>query len=255
MAGPKPNPRDIVAALHKGLDVIECFSASHPRLTLSEAARRAGVTRAAARRYLLTLAWLGYAEFDGKFFSLTPRVLRLGYAFLSTASIPRLAQPVLERLADETREATMLSVLDGADVLFIAHSAKRRLLSATASIGTRLPAWCTAMGRVLLAGLEDEALDRWLKGLRPRKLTPKTVTTQRELMEQVLQTRDQGYAINDEELEIGLRSIAVPVRNPRGEVVLALGISQQAARMTPATMKQRLLPALQSGSAALSAVL
>jgi IclR family pca regulon transcriptional regulator len=111
------------------------------------------------------------------------------------------------------------------------------------------------MGRVLLAGLEDEALDRWLKGLRPRKLTPKTVTTQRELMDQVLQTRGQGYAINDEELEIGLRSIAVPVRNPRGEVVLALGISQQAARMTPATMKQRLLPALQSGSAALSAVL
>jgi IclR family pca regulon transcriptional regulator len=249
------NGRDFVAALEKGLGVIEAFSASHPRLTLSEAARRAGVTRAAARRYLLTLASLGYADYDGKFFSLTPRVLRLGYAFLSTASLPRLAQPVLEALADQTREAASLSVLDGPDVLFIAHSPKRRLLSAMASIGTRLPAWCTAMGRVLLAGMDDEALERWLKSARPRKLTPKTLTSQRELMEQVLQARAQGYAINDEELETGLRSIAVPVRNPRGEVVLALGISQQAARMTPAVMKQRLLPALQSGSAALSAVL
>lgn len=249
------NQRDFVAALHKGLGIIECFSASHPRLTLSDASRRAGMTRAAARRYLLTLASLGYAEFDGKFFSLTPRILRLGYAYLSTASIPRLAQPVLEALADETREAASLSVLDGTDVLFIAHSAKRRLLSATASVGTRLPAWCTAMGRVLLAGMADEALDRWLKGLRPRKLTPKTLTSQRELMERVLQARADGYAVNDEELEMGLRSIAVPVRNSRGEVVLALGISLQAARMTPATMKQRLLPALQSGGAALSAML
>jgi IclR family pca regulon transcriptional regulator len=252
---PAVNKRDLVAGLQKGLRIIEAFSASHPRLTLSEAARRAGVTRAAARRYLLTLASLGYAEFDGKLFSLTPRVLRLGYAFLSTASLPRLAQPVLEGLADQTREAASLSVLDGGDVLFIAHSAKRRLLSAMASIGTRLPAWCTAMGRVLLSGMQDEALDRWMKGLRPRKLTPKTLTSQRELMEQVLQARAQGYAINDEELEIGLRSIAVPVRNSRGDVVLALGISQQAARMTPAMMKQRLLPALQSGSTALSAVL
>ncbi|OGA66534.1 MAG: IclR family transcriptional regulator [Betaproteobacteria bacterium RIFCSPLOWO2_12_FULL_65_14] len=249
------NQRDFVAALHKGLGIIECFSASHPRLTLSDASRRAGMTRAAARRYLLTLASLGYADFDGKFFSLTPRILRLGYAYLSTASIPRLAQPVLETLADEAREAASLAVLDGSDVLFIAHSAKRRLLSAMASVGTRLPAWCTAMGRVLLAGMVDDALDRWLKGLRPRKLTPKTLTSQRELLERVLQARADGYAVNDEELEMGLRSIAVPVRNSRGDVVFALGISLQAARMTPAMMKQRLLPALQSGSAALSAML
>jgi len=249
------NQRDFVAALQKGLGIIECFSASHPRLTLSDASRRAGLTRAAARRYLLTLTRLGYAEFDGKFFSLGPRVLRLGYAFLSTASIPRLAQPVLEALGDETREAASLSVLDGADILFIAHSAKRRLLSAMASVGTRLPAWCTSMGRVLLAGMDDGALDRWLKGVRLRKLTPKTVTDAHELMEQLLRARADGYAINDEELELGLRSIAVPVRNSRGEVVLALGISLQAARMTPVTMKQRLLPALQSGSAALSAML
>ncbi len=249
------NARDFVAALQKGLGIIEAFSASHPRLTLSEAARRAKLTRAAARRYLLTLVSLGYAEYDGKFFSLTPRVLRLGYAFLSTASIPRLAQPVLEGLADQTREAASLSVLDGSDVLFIAHSAKRRLLSAMASIGTRLPAWSTAMGRVLLAGMEDPALDRWMKSQRPRKRTPKTVTDPRELAELVLRARADGYALNDEELELGLRSIAVPVKNSRGDVALALGISLQAARMTPAVMKQRLLPALQSGSAALSAVL
>jgi len=111
------------------------------------------------------------------------------------------------------------------------------------------------MGRVLLAGMVDDALDRWLKGLRPRKLTPKTLTSQRELLERVLQARADGYAVNDEELEMGLRSIAVPVRNSRGDVVFALGISLQAARMTPAMMKQRLLPALQSGSAALSAML
>jgi IclR family transcriptional regulator, pca regulon regulatory protein len=249
------NQRDFVAALERGLGVIECFSGSHPRLTLSEASRRAGLTRAAARRYLLTLAQLGYAEFDGKFFSLTPRILRLGYAFLSTASLPRLAQPVLESLGNQTREAASVAVLDGADILFVAHSARRRLISTTASVGTRLPAWCTSMGRVLLSGLDDGALERWLKSARLRKLTPKTITSQRELIEVVLQARADGYAINDEELEIGLRSIAVPVRNSQGVVMLALGISLQAARMTPATMKQRLLPVLQSGSAALAAML
>lgn len=251
----RQNQRDFVAALQKGLGIIEAFSASHPRLTLSDASRRAGLTRAAARRYLLTLARLGYAEFDGKLFSLTPRILRLGYAFLSTASIPRLAQPVLEALGEQTREAASLAVLDGAEILFLAHSAKRRLLSAMASVGTRLPAWCTSMGRVLLAGMDDGALDRWLKGVRLRKLTPKTVTNPRELIELVLQARADGYAMNDEELELGLRSIAVPVTNSRGEVVLALGISLQAARMTPVMMKQRLLPALRSGSGALSAML
>jgi len=247
--------RDFVGALEKGLAVIQALGAAESRFTLSDVARRTGLTRAAARRYLLTLTKLGYAEYDGRRFALTPLVLRLGYAYFSSAPLPKLAQPVLERIGERTHEVASIAVLDGSDVLFLGQSRRRRILSAATGAGTRLPGYCTAMGRVLLASRSDAEIERLLKGIRPKKLTPKTKTGARELFEAILQARRQGYAISDEELELGLRSIAVPVTNSRGQTVVAIAVSLQAARMTPAQMIERLLPALQSGKLELATIL
>lgn len=247
--------RDFVAALEKGLAVVEAFEPANPRLSLSELARKTGLTRAAARRYLLTLAKLNYADYDGKRFSLTPRVLRLGYAFLSTSPLPKLAQPVLEAIGEKTQEVASVAILDGTEILFLARSQVRRIVSASTSVGTRLPAYCTAMGRVLLASRPDSEVERFLRCIKPVKLTSKTKTGLRELLEEIRGARAKGYAINDEELEIGLRAIAVPVVNARGQTTLAMSVSLQATRMPPDRMVKELLPVLAAGSRTLSTML
>ncbi|MCL4798586.1 MAG: helix-turn-helix domain-containing protein [Burkholderiales bacterium] len=247
--------RDFVAALEKGLAVVEAFGPACPQLTLSEVAHRTGLTRAAARRYLLTLARLEYAEYDGKRFSLTPRVLRLGYAFLSTSPLPKLVQPVLEAIGEKTQEVASVAILDGADILFLAHSRNRRIVSVASSVGSRFPAYCTAIGRVLLAGRPEADVERFLRTVRPRKLTSRTKTGYRELLQAVATARQHGYAVCDEELELGLRSIAVPVGNSRGETVLGMSISLQTARMSAARMVEQLLPVLRAGGQSLSAML
>ena len=249
------NERDYVAAMAKGLAVIEAFDTAAPRLTLSDVARKTGITRAAARRYLLTLVALSYAESDGKLYWLTPRMLRLGYAYLSSASLPKLAQPVLESVGERTQEVASIAILDGEEIVFLARSAVRRILAAATSVGTRFPAYCTAMGRVLLAGLPDEQVEQHLKRISPTKLTPKTRIGTRELLEEIARVRKQGYAVSDEELEIGLRTIAVPVADSRGIVTLAMAVSLQAGRMSVARMVKELVPALRAGAAQLSAVL
>jgi len=251
----RSSERDFVGALEKGLAVIEAFDASEPRLTLSEVAHKTGLTRAAARRYLLTLARLRYAESDGRLFSLTPRVLRLGYAYLSASPLPKLAQPVLESIGEKTQEVASISILDGNEIVFVARSAKRRIMSASNDVGTRRPAYCTSMGRVLLASRPDAEVERLLRISRPRKFTPKTKTGHRELLREIGKVRAQGYALNDEELEIGLRTIAVPVLGSRGEVSLAMSVSLHSARMSAAQMAQKILPLLQSASKTLSAIL
>lgn len=251
----RQNERDFVAAMAKGLAVIEAFDPVTPRLALSEVARKTGITRAAARRYLLTLAKLSYAESDGKYYWLTPRVLRLGYAYLSSASLPKLAQPVLESVGERTQEVASIAVLDGEDILFVARSAVRRILVAATSVGTRFPAYCTAMGRVLLASLPDAEIEQHLKRIAPKKLTPKTKTGMRELMEEINRARKLGYAVSDNELEIGLRTIAVPVPDSRGKVDLAMAVSLQAGRMSVARMVKELVPALRTGARQLSAML
>lgn len=249
------NERDFVGALEKGLAVIEAFDPAQSRLTLSEVARKTGLTRAAARRYVLTLERLRYAESDGKLFSLTPRVLRLGYAYLSTVPLPKIAQPVLESIGEKTQEVASIAILDGSEIVFVARSAKRRIVAATNDVGTRRPAYCTSMGRVLLAGRPEAEVERLLKGSRPKKFTPKTRTGMRELLEEIGKVRARGFALNDEELEIGLRTIAVPVPGSRGEVNLAMSVSLHSARMSAAQMVQKILPLLQSGSRTLSAML
>jgi len=247
--------RDFVGALEKGLAVIQALGAAASAQTLSEVARRTGLTRAAARRYLLTLARLGYVQIDGRTFVLTPLVLRLGYAYFSTAPLPRLAQPLLERIGERTREVASLVVLDGAEVLFLAQSSRRRIVSAASGVGSRIPAYCAAAGRVLLAARPEGEVERLLRTLRPTRLTPKTKTSIREILAEVAKARQIGYAISDEELELGLRAIAVPVRDARGEVRVALAVSLQAAHLTPAQMVDKLLPELQEGSRELGAML
>lgn len=251
----RKNERDFVAAMVKSLAVIEAFDAATTRLTLSTVARKTEMTRAAARRYLLTLTNLSYAESDGKYYWLTPRVLRLGYAYLSSASLPKLAQPVLERVGERTQEVASIAVLDGEDILFVARSAVRRILVAATNVGTRFPAYCTAMGRVLLASLPDEEIELHLKRIAPKKFTPKTKTSVPELMKNIARVRKLGYAVSDEELEIGLRTVAVPVADRRGKVSLAMAVSLQSGRMSVARMVKELVPALRGGAMQLTAML
>jgi IclR family pca regulon transcriptional regulator len=236
--------RDHMAALEKGLAVIECFDAAHDKLTIADVARATELSRAAARRCLLTLAKIGYAEFDGKFFRLTPRVLRLGHAWLASAALPQLVQPFLERLSEETHESSSASLLDGHEIVYIARSAQRRIMSVGLSVGTRLPAFCTSMGRVLLATRDPaDARARILAG-RPRALTPHTVTDPDRLAAILAEVRAQGYCIVDQELELGLISIAMPLINTRGEVVAAFNLSGQVQRSSAAEMAERFLPGM-----------
>jgi IclR family pca regulon transcriptional regulator len=243
MAGSAPD-RDHMAALEKGLAVIECFDAGRDRLTIAEVARATDLSRAAARRCLLTLTRIGYAAFDGKFFNLTPRVLRLGHAWLASTALPQLVQPFLERLSEETHESSSASLLDGHEIVYIARSAQRRIMSVGLSVGTRLPASCTSMGRVLLAARDPaDARARILAG-RPRALTPHTVTDPDRLAEILATVRAQGYCIVDQELELGLISIAMPLLNVRGEVVAAFNLSGQVQRSSAAEMADRFLPGM-----------
>jgi IclR family transcriptional regulator, pca regulon regulatory protein len=247
--------RDFVGALDKGLKIVEAFEASTPSLTLTEAARRTGLSRAAARRYLLTLVSLGYAEFDGKSFSLTPKILRLGYAYLSTASLPKLAQPVLDGIGQKLREVVSLAILDGTEIVILARSASLRVLSAATGVGMRLPAYCTAMGRVMLADLPDVEVEHLLAKTALKRFTPRTKADPQQLLAEIAIARAKGYSINDEELELGLRAIAVPVTNAQGRVVVSISVSLQAARMTAEEMVGKILPELNAARPILSAML
>ena len=247
--------KDFVAALESGLKVIETFGPEHPRLTLSDVARQTGLSRAAARRYLLTLSSLGYAGHDGKHFWLTPRVLRLGHAQLSSTPLPQLAQPVLESVGQATGEVASIAVLDGSEVVFLARSQTRRIVSASVSVGTRLPVYCTSTGKVLLAALPEREMRHILERLRPVRHTPRTKTRREDLLQAIRDARSNGYAVSDEEYEIGLRSISVPVYSASGTVAAAMSASTQSGRMTVEQMIRDLLPPLHRASRLLSQML
>ncbi|HEY4066615.1 MAG TPA: IclR family transcriptional regulator C-terminal domain-containing protein [Burkholderiaceae bacterium] len=247
--------RDFVASLENGLAVIESFDGQHPRLTLSEVAQRTSLTRAAARRYLLTLAKLGYADYDGKHFGLDMRVLRLGYGHLASAPLPRKAQPVIDTVGWKTDEITSIAVLDENAVVFVARSQSRRLFSPTVGVGSRLPAWCSSAGRVLLAQREESDLLLMLGHTPLHPYTVHTKTQPRQIVDAVRAARADGYAVSDEEFEIGLRSIAVPVPKPNGRAEVALTVSVQAGRMSVAQMLDKLLPAMREGANSLATLL
>ena len=232
--------RDLMGGLAKGLSVIETFSADHPRQSISEVAAASGLDRATARRCLLTLAHHGYADYDGKFFTLTPRILRLGTACLATMPLPQIVQPHLDRLSAEIGESSSVSILDGAEIVYIARAAQKKVMSIALMPGSRLPAYCTSMGRVLLAFSPD--MDAILgNGLLPAR-TPHTLTDPDAIKAEIARVRSQGYGSIDQEVELGLRSIAVPLMNARGHVVAALNVGM-ATGGGPAT---DLLPKLQA---------
>ncbi len=235
---------DFVQSLERGLAVIRAFDATHVALTLSEVAVATGVTRAAARRFLLTLVQLGYVRSDGRLFSLTPRVLELGYAYLSSLSLPEVAEPHLEALVAEVNESSSVSVLDRTDVVYVARVPTSRIMTVAISVGTRFPAYATSMGRVLLAGLPEDELDAYLSRVRLEQLTTRTVGSVASLRAELARVRAQGWAIVNQELEEGLRSVAAPIRDRTGRVVGAVNVSTHASRTSLDTMRRELLPPL-----------
>ncbi|HEX2145631.1 MAG TPA: IclR family transcriptional regulator C-terminal domain-containing protein [Glycomyces sp.] len=244
---------DYVQTLARGLAVIRVFSAERSALTLSEVAKEADLTRAAARRFLLTLVELGYVRADGRQFTLTPRVLELGYAYLSSLTLPELAQPHLERLAAEVQESASVAVLDGADVVYVSRVATSRIMRVAINIGTRFPATITSMGRVLLAGLAPDELDRLLAAASLEARTPYSITDERRLRAELDKVRSQGWAFVDQELEEGLRSIAVPIRGSFGTVSAAMNVSSTTGRTTLNSARRRLLPVLLGTAARIEA--
>jgi len=239
-----------VQSLQRGLSVLRALSSPRPQ-TLAEVSRTTGLTRATARRSLLTLQQLGYVRADDGRFALTARVLELGYAYLSSLTLPEVAEPHLVALVEAVHESSSLSVLEGSDVVYVARVPTQRIMSVTIEVGTRFPAYATSMGRVLLAGLDDDALDAVLDAAPPRALTSGTVTSRPELRKIVARVRRQGWALVDQELESGLRSIAAPVRAPSGTVVAAVNVSTHATRTSLEAMRRTLLPPLLRTAAAI----
>lgn len=252
-ADPAPSRNtEFVQSLERGLAVIRAFDDEHPDLTLSDVARATGLTRAAARRFLLTLIDLGYVRTDGRLFALRPRVLELGYSYLSSLGLPEVALPHMESLVAQVHESSSLCVLDGAEIVYVARVPTRRIMTVAITVGTRFPAYATSMGRVLLAALPPDALDARLRAGELAQLTPKTITRSDKLRATLGRVAAQGYALVDQELEIGLRSIAVPVR-VQGRVVAALNVSMHASRGSSDAARRELLPPLRATAEAIDA--
>jgi IclR family pca regulon transcriptional regulator len=224
--------------------VIRALRAPGSGLTLTEVARASGLTRASARRFLLTLERLAYVRADGRLFVLTPRVLELGYSYLSSLSLPEIAEPHLERLARQVHESSSVSVLDGDEIVYVARVPTKRIMTVSISVGTRFPAYATSMGRVLLAELDPAELDSFLSRAELRPLTDGTLTTTPALRHELDRVRRQGWALVDEELEVGLRSVAAPIRDAGRRAVAALNVSTHASRTTLEEVRRGLLPPL-----------
>ncbi len=236
--------RDIMGGLAKGLSVIETFTAERPRQSISEVSVASGLDRATARRCLLTLAHLGYADYDGKFFTLTPRVLRLGTACLATMPLPQLMQPLLDRLSEQIGESSSVSILDGTDIVYVARAAQRKVMSIGLMPGSRLPAYCTSMGRVLLAAMPEIEAAEILSQTSLLARTPRTLTDPKALAAEFERVRLRGHAIVDQEVELGLRSIAIPLYNSRGQTVAAMNVGVAASRTETDEMARLYLPAM-----------
>ena len=241
------NP-DFVLSLARGLAVIEAFQDRADGVTVGDVASRTGLSRASVRRILITLELLGFASHNGPVFKLSSRVLRLGFSFLSSTSLTALALPVLEEITAAIHESSSLCTLEDDDIVYLARSATKRVMSVGLAVGSRLPAHCTSMGRVLLAALPAPELTAYLRRVTLHAATPKTITSKPELSAELDRVRKRGYALVDEELELGLRSIAVPVATRAGRVVAAMNTGVQASRVSPDEMVTRFLPVLRDGA-------
>jgi len=244
-------PTEFVQSLERGLAVMRSFDAAHPSLTLSEVARATGLSRAAARRFLHTLVELGYVAYDDREFSLRPQVLELGYAYLSSLSLPSLAEPHLKTLASAAGESASVAVLDGEEIVYVARVATYRIMAAAIVVGTRFPAYATSMGRAIIGGGPVEKQEEYLARVRLERLTPRTVATVERLRDELNLVRTQGWALVDQELEEGLRSIAAPLRDSSGRVVGAVNVSAPVRRGDVGDIVRELLPAVRATARAI----
>jgi IclR family pca regulon transcriptional regulator len=251
MSSTEARPTDFVQTIERGLSVILAFDAAHAQLTVSDAAARTGLTRAAARRFLLTFESLGYLKSDGQRFWLQPRILELGFAYLSGLELPEIAQPDMDDLARSVHESCSLAIRDADEIVYVARVASGRPLSFTIRVGTRFPAYETSMGRVLLAAMPDDWLDAYLARTKLEAVTRHTITDPAVLRSVLQRGREEGYMLVDQELEEGLRSIAVPIHSPDGAVVAALNITAHATRGTSDEMRATLLPPLYEAARAI----
>lgn len=236
---------NFMTSLARGLSVIRAFTERSPNLTIADIAKITGLPRAAARRCLLTLMQLGYVGTDGRIFFLKPKILALGYSFLSSAPLATILDPLIEQVSGALQESSSAAVLDEDEVVYIARAATKRIMSVGLNVGSRLPAYCTSMGRVLLAHLPDADLDAYFARVELKAFTERTITNPDVLRREFERVRERGFALVDQELELGLRSVAVPVRTASGTVVAAINASTQAARVTCPEMEARFLPPLQ----------
>ena len=236
----------------RGLEVIRSFSAQSPRQTLSEVAGRTGLTRAGARRILLTLQTLGYVESDGKLFRLTARMLDLGFAYLSSLPIWNLAEPLMETLAGQVKESCSAAVLDGTDIVYVMRVSTHKIMSISLGVGSRLPAYCTSMGRMLLSALPPDQMMKVLQASERSARTRYTLTDPDELAAKIAQVRKQGWSMVNQELEEGLVSMAAAITDRAGQTVAALNISGQANRTSAKVMQETMLPALLEAAQSIS---
>jgi IclR family pca regulon transcriptional regulator len=248
------DPREpVLQGLERGLAVIEAFSEDDPTMTLSAVARRTGITRASARRILLSLEELGYVQSDDGRFSLSPRILRLGWSYFGSLNLWKLAQPLMEELAAELEETCSATTLDLPDIVFVARAPGPRIMTMSLSVGSRLPAYTTAMGRVLLSGLDDHSVEHYLSATPLEALTPRTLTDPARVLDEVRTARARGWALVDEELELGLRSLSVPLRISDGRLAGALNICAATSRISVGEMARDFLPAMHRQARAISA--
>jgi len=251
-----PRPGDAyVQSFARGLAVLRSFGPDAPAQTLSGAAARSGMTRAGARRILLTLQQLGYVEVEGRLFRLTPKVLELGFAYLGSQPVWRLAQPAMEELAHDLRESCSAAVLDGDDIVYVLRVPANKIMAITLGVGSRLPAYCTSMGRVLLAGLPAPERRARVGRMTLAPRTARTVTDPAQLLATLEQVRRDGHALVHGELEEGLVSMAAPIVNRAGRVVAAINVSAQDQRMPPEEMRKRLLPRLLETAAGINTLM
>jgi IclR family transcriptional regulator, pca regulon regulatory protein len=246
--GETPASKEFVRSIERAFSVVLAFGRESSRLTLSQVAERTGLTRASARRFLLTLQSLGYVGSEDRHFFLRPRILDLGFAYLSSVPVFEIVEAHMEPLVHQIQESSSASVLDGTEVIYIVRVPTKRIMSVQIDVGTRLPAYATSMGRVLLAALAPEQLDNYFRNARMERLTPTTVTNQRDLRSALDQVREQGWCLLDQELEVGVRSVAVPLHDSSGHVFAAMNISTNATRVATEKLVGEYLPLLRKAA-------
>jgi IclR family pca regulon transcriptional regulator len=246
---------EFVIALQRGLDVLRAFGRDTPVLTLTQVAQLTGLSRGTSRRLLHTLVALGYIRMDGREFRLTPRVLDIGYSYLAALDLVDLVREDMDGLARRTGESSSVAVLDRDDVVYVARAPASRIMSVALGLGSRLPAYCTSLGRVLLAGLRPAELEGYLADVRFEPLTSRTITDREGLRTELDRVRAQGWALVDQELEIGVRSMAAPLHNRTGCTVAAINVSAHAGRVTLDAMRHDFLPPLLGAAGAISQIL